>query len=135
MKPDITTQADIRQLIDLFYEKVKEDATIGFIFNDIAHVDWAHHLPKMYAFWEFLLLGTPDAYRGNPIQKHLDLHQKIPLKAAYFDQWLALFQSTVDELFEGPGAENAKFRAFAISETWKPKFDGPFAVEGGVLES
>ena len=24
-------------------------------------------------------------------------------------------------------AENAKFRAYAIAETWKPKFDGPFA--------
>jgi len=133
MKPDISTQEDIRQLIDLFYEKVKDDSVIGFIFNDVAHVNWAQHLPKMYAFWEFLLLGNPDAYRGNPIQKHLDLHQKVPLKAAYFDRWLLLFQSTVDELFEGPGAENAKFRAFAISETWKPKFEGPFAVQGGAV--
>jgi hemoglobin len=128
MKPDITTPADIRALIDNFYEKVQADDVIGFIFNDIAHVNWAHHLPIMYAFWEFLLLGTPDAYRGNPIQKHFDLHQKIPLKAAYFDRWLSLFQGSIDELFEGPGAENAKFRAFAISETWKPKFEGPFAV-------
>ena len=128
MKPDISSRDDIRQLIDQFYEKVKDDAVIGFIFNDVAHVDWAHHLPKMYAFWEFLLLGTPDAYQGNPIQKHLDLHQKVPLKVAHFDRWLLLFQSTVDELFEGPGAEDAKFRAFAISETWKPKFDGPFAI-------
>jgi hemoglobin len=129
MKPDISTSADIRILIDTFYEKVQTDVVIGFIFNEIAHVNWAHHLPIMYAFWEFLLLDTPDAYRGNPIQKHLDLHQKIPLKAEYFDRWLSLFQTTVDELFEGPMAENAKFRAFAISETWKPKFDGPFAVK------
>jgi hemoglobin len=129
MKPDISTSADIRILIDTFYEKVQTDVVIGYIFNEIAHVNWAHHLPIMYAFWEFLLLDTPDAYRGNPIQKHLDLHQKIPLKAEYFDRWLSLFQTTVDELFEGPMADNAKFRAFAISETWKPKFDGPFAVK------
>ncbi len=128
MKPDISTSADIRSLIDTFYEKVQSDEGIGFIFNEIAHVDWAHHLPIMYSFWEFLLLGTPDAYRGNPIQKHLDLHQKFPLKIEHFDRWLSLFQATVDELFEGPKADDAKFRAFAISETWKPKFDGPFAV-------
>lgn len=126
-RPDIQTAADIRLLIDTFYEKVKADEVIGYIFNDIAQVDWAHHLPIMYAFWEFLLLDTPDAYRGNPIQKHLDLHQKVRLKAEHFDRWLLLFQASVDELFQGPSAANAKFRAFAISETWKPKFDGPFA--------
>lgn len=130
MKSDLSTPADIRLLIDTFYEKVKADEVIGFIFNEIAQVNWAHHLPVMYAFWEFLLLGTPDAYRGNPIQKHLDLHQKFPLKIEHFDRWVSLFQGSVDELFEGPTAESAKFRGYAIAETWKPKFDGPFAVKG-----
>ena len=128
MKPDISNPVDIRTLIDTFYTKVQTDELIGFIFNEIARVNWSHHLPVMYAFWEFLLLGTPDAYRGNPIQKHFDLHQKFPLKIEHFDRWVKLFQSTVDEIFEGPVAESAKFRAFAIAETWKPKFDGPFAV-------
>lgn len=125
--PDITTTTDIKSLIDHFYAKVQVDEAIGYIFNDIAQVNWEQHLPVMYAFWEFLLLSTPDAYRGNPIQKHFDLHAKHPLKAAHFDRWLLLFQSAVDELFAGPVADNAKFRAFAIAETWKPKFDGPFA--------
>ena len=128
MKPDISNPVDIRTLIDTFYTKVQTDELIGFIFNEIAQVNWSHHLPVMYAFWEFLLLGTPDAYRGNPIQKHFDLHQKFPLKIEHFDRWVNLFQTTVDEIFEGPVAESAKFRAFAIAETWKPKFDGPFAV-------
>ncbi len=127
MLHDITNSEDIKTLIDHFYTKVQEDEVIGYIFNDIAQVDWPKHLPVMYAFWEFLLLGTSDGYRGNPIQKHFDLHQKHALKAAHFDRWLQLFESSVNELFAGPTAENAKFRAFAISETWKPKFDGPFA--------
>ena len=129
MKLDILLPADIKLLIDTFYGKVQEDALLGPIFNNVAHVDWPRHLPIMYAFWEFLLLGNADGYRGNPIQTHFDLHRKHPLKAEYFDQWLHLFQSTVDELFSGPKAEEAKFRAFSISETWKPKFDGPFAVK------
>ncbi len=128
MKPDIRTPADIRSLIDTFYGKVRADDVLGYVFNEVAQVDWPRHLPIMYAFWEFLLLGTPDAYRGNPIQKHFDLHAKYPLKAEHFERWVKLFHETVDELFEGPGAENAKFRALSIAETWKPKFDGPFAV-------
>ncbi|MFN0213620.1 MAG: group III truncated hemoglobin [Saprospiraceae bacterium] len=128
MKPDISNSADIRTLIDIFYGKVQSDPLIGFIFNEVAMVDWPRHLPVMYAFWEFMLLGTPDSYRGNPIQKHFDLHQKVPLKAAYFDRWLELFNESVDEKFEGPTAENAKFRAYSISEVWKPKFSGPFSV-------
>lgn len=128
-KADISSPADVKNLIDAFYAKVQADDTIGHIFNDIAKVDWAHHLPIMYAFWEFLLLGNADAYRGNPIQKHFDLHQKHPLKIAHFDRWVALFQASVDELFAGPVADNAKFRAWAIAETWKPKFDGAFAVK------
>lgn len=124
---DITNASDIKTLIDHFYAKVQEDEVIGYIFNDIAQVNWPAHLPVMYAFWEFLLLDAPDGYRGNPIQKHFDLHQKHPLKAAHFDRWVLLFQSTVDELFAGPTAEAAKFKGYAIAETWKPKFDGPFA--------
>ncbi len=125
--PDITTHDDIKELIDTFYTKVQTDDVLGYIFNEVAQVDWPHHLPKMYAFWEFLLLGSADAYRGNPMQKHAELHAIYPLKVAHFDRWVALFQQTVDELFAGPTADSAKFRAFAIAETWKPKFDGPFA--------
>ena len=40
MKKDITTSEDIRTLIDAFYNKVKVDEVIGYIFNDIAQVDW-----------------------------------------------------------------------------------------------
>ncbi|MCW5922305.1 MAG: group III truncated hemoglobin [Saprospiraceae bacterium] len=124
---DISSPADIKTLIDAFYAKVQADDVLGHIFNEVAQVNWPHHLPIMYAFWEFLLLGNADAYRGNPIQKHVDLHQKHPLKAEHFDRWLSLFQATVDEHFTGPVADDAKFRAWAIAETWKPKFDGPFA--------
>ncbi len=98
----------------------------AIFFDEVAKVDWPKHLPVMYAFWEFMLLGTADAYRGNPVQKHFDLHDRHPLKTEHFDRWLSLFQTTVDDLFEGEKAKDAKFRAFAIAETWKPKFDGPF---------
>ncbi|MBK6929561.1 MAG: group III truncated hemoglobin [Saprospirales bacterium] len=126
-KPDIAFRSDIERLIDAFYEKVKADPLIGYIFTEVARVDWPKHLPVMYDFWEFLLLGG-QAYRGNPIEKHFALHARHPLGAEHFDRWLALFQETVDELFEGANADAAKFRAYAISETWKPKFAGGHGV-------
>jgi hemoglobin len=121
MKSDISTSEDIKTLINAFYDKVKEDQTIGYIFNDVANVNWDHHLPKMYAFWEFLLLGK-DTYAGNPMAVHQNLHQKTPLKEVHFDQWLKLFHETVDEHFSGQIAEDAKSRSNLIALTWKPKF-------------
>ena len=57
-QPDITSEADIRLLVDGFYAKVVEDALLGPVFNGFAHVDWPRHLPVMYDFWSSLLLGT-----------------------------------------------------------------------------
>lgn len=51
MKKDIENRNDVQLLIDSFYEKVKADKVIGYIFNDIAKVDWGKHLPVMYDFW------------------------------------------------------------------------------------
>jgi hemoglobin len=122
MKPDITTSEDIKNLIDSFYEKVKADDIIGYIFNDIAQVDWPHHLPRMYAFWEFLLLSK-DTYKGNPMEVHQKLHRQVRLTEEHFNRWLQLFHQTVDEHFEGLVAQDAKNRSNLIVLTWKPKFD------------
>jgi hemoglobin len=122
-KPDIQNHDDIRRLIDTFYNRVTADDLLGPIFNDVANVDWAHHLPVMYNFWEFLLLGGTQ-YTGNPIQKHHDLHARHALSPELFDRWVAIFGATVDDLFAGPTADSAKLRALAIGESWKPKF-GP----------
>jgi hemoglobin len=121
MKPDIETSDDIKLLINTFYEKVRKDDVIGYIFNDIAKVDWEKHLPKMYAFWEFLLLGK-DSYQGNPLEVHRHLHQQVRLKDEHFDRWLKIFHETVDELFEGKTAEDARSRSQLIAMTWRPKF-------------
>ena len=129
---DIRDIDDIKTLIDTFYQTVTADELLGPVFNDVAKVNWEHHLPVMYNFWEFLLLGGKH-YTGNPIQKHFDLHQRFPLSAEYFDRWLEIFQKTVDQLFTGKVADDAKFRAYAISETWKPKFSPTHGI--GILKN
>lgn len=118
---DITSADDIKLLIDSFYAKVKQDDVIGYIFNDVANVDWDHHLPRMYAFWEFLLLGQ-DTYRGNPFDAHRKLNEKVQLNEEHFARWIELFTESVDTNFSGLNAEEAKNKARLIAMTWIPKF-------------
>ena len=114
MKTDIENRKDIQLLINSFYDKVKTDPVIGFIFNDIMRVNWAKHLPVMYDFWENTLFYT-GGYIGNPMEIHRQLNQVIPLSAQHFQQWTHLFTTTVDELFAGEKAALAKQRAISIS--------------------
>src|SRR6185436_3064979 len=89
---DIATTADIRTLVDRFYEKVNRDALLAPIFNEVAGVDWPSHLATLYTFWETLLLGS-GTYQGAPFPKH----SVLPVEKAHFDRWLELFLATVDE--------------------------------------
>jgi len=114
MKKDIENRQDIQLLVNSFYEKVKQDPEIGFIFNDIVKVNWEKHLPLMYDFWENTLFYT-GGYTGNPMEMHQRLHQLVPLTAEHFKRWTHLFTSTVDELFNGEKALLAKQRAISIS--------------------
>ena len=110
---DIQSRADIEKLIVSFYEKVKLDTTIGFIFNEVVAMDWPHHIPVIVDFWETILLDNP-VYKKNAMEVHYDLNKKVALKKEHFTSWLHLFTSTVDELFEGKIAALAKTRAKSI---------------------
>ena len=114
MKKDITNSEDVRWLVNRFYDKIKEDKLVGFIFTDVLKVNWAKHLPVMYAFWENALFFT-GGYSGNALRKHLNIHKAIPLQKKYFVRWLQLFNETVDEYFEGPTAILAKQKANNIA--------------------
>ena len=114
MKKDIETIEDIKQLVDSFYEKVKVDEVIGYIFNDVVRMNWEIHLPVMYKFWENTLFYT-GSYEGNPLELHKNIHQLTPLTALHFNQWTLLFNNSVDELFEGINSNLAKQRALSIA--------------------
>lgn len=113
---DISSRADIVRLVDAFYARVGADDVLGPIFNDVAAVDWAIHLPKMYAFWDSVLFGTA-GFKGNPLAVHRELAQLTPLTSVEFARWVGLFQATVDDLFAGPYADLAKLRATLIAAT------------------
>jgi len=122
-KKQLETRQDVELLINSFYTKVQADDTIGYIFNDIAKVDWPHHLPIMYAFWESVLFQRP-GYAGNPMQVHARLNELVPLKKEHFDRWKELFLETIGEHFEGEKAELARQRAVSIATMIQLKISG-----------
>lgn len=114
MKQDIIDRESIERLVNAFYDKVKTDAEIGYLFTDVANVNWERHLPIMYDFWENVLFSTGN-YSGNPMLSHKELHAKSPMNAAHFIHWVSLFHATTDELFSGPKADEIKQRAQYIA--------------------
>lgn len=123
MKKDIATRKDIELLVDTFYNKVKRDAVIGFIFTDVAKVNWEKHLPIMYNFFENMLFYT-GSYTGNPMELHKKINNHLQLTTEHFNQWESLFSKTVDELFDGEKAELVKQRAISISKIMQLKILG-----------
>lgn len=115
MKKDIESREDVEVLVNSFYSRVQQDDLIGPIFNDVAKVDWGHHLPKMYDFFETIILGHK-GFKGNPMETHFKLNRQFPLKPEHFDQWKSLFFATIDELFEGLNASEAKQKATSIAD-------------------
>ena len=112
---DIQSREDIELLMTSFYEKVKKDDTIGFIFNDIAQVNWEHHIPIICDFWETLLLNAA-SYKKNAMEVHYILNRKVTFEEKHFQRWLKLFFETVDQLYIGKVATMAKTRAKSIAD-------------------
>jgi len=117
---DIKTREDVILMVDSFYKKVLKDDTIAYLFTDIAKVNWETHMPIMYNFWETTLFHKA-IYKGNPMKVHVDLNKKVVLKKEHFDQWLSMFNATVNELFVGEKAELAKTRALSIATVMQIK--------------
>lgn len=111
---DITSRADVERLVNDFYDRVRADELLGPIFDDVAHTNWARHLPKMYGFWEGVLFGVA-GFRGDPLGVHRELAHRVPLGDQEFGRWLTLFHESVDTVFSGPCAESAKARAVRIA--------------------
>jgi hemoglobin len=107
---DIQTEEDVTRLVYTFYDKVRADALLGPVFEKAIDGKWEPHLQIMCNFWSTMLLYT-GAYRGDPMSKHMPL----TIDPSHFGQWLTLFTDTVDSLFQGEVAGNAKARANNIA--------------------
>lgn len=111
---NIETRQDIELLVNLFYDQVIKDEQIGFFFTDIAKIDLQKHLPKMYNFWESILLGNP-VYDGNPMRVHFPINQKVALEEQHFKRWIHIWEHTIKTNFTGDNADIAIQRAENIA--------------------
>lgn len=113
-RPDLDSVEQIAEMVRRFYADVNTDDLLGPIFNDVAHVDWDLHLPKLTAFWSRALLGIP-GFDGNPMGKHVQAHLQSPFTLDHFRRWLTLFVATVESGWAGPLAERATSLAFNVA--------------------
>jgi hemoglobin len=115
---DISSLGDIKLLVNTFYAKVQDDDLIGPIFNQKMLGRWPEHLEKMYSFWQTILLEE-HTYSGSPFPPH----KQLPIDQAHFDRWMEIFTTTVDFLFAGKLAEEAKVRAANMAYMFNYKIE------------
>jgi hemoglobin len=115
---EIISLDDIKKLVDTFYGNVRKDELIGPIFDERIQDRWPQHLEKMYTFWQTILLEER-TYFGSPFPPHANL----PIFHNHFKRWMELFTQTIDELFIGHIAEDAKWRAGKMAELFESKIE------------
>ncbi|WP_456387658.1 group III truncated hemoglobin [Profundibacter sp.] len=85
------TAVQIDTVMARFYTKVRQDPTLGPIFN--GHIDnWPEHEAKIAGFWRNAILFER-GYDGNPMQAHM---MAGDVRAEHFDGWLALFDEVLE---------------------------------------
>jgi hemoglobin len=88
------TEDEIRALVFSFYGAVREDATLGPMFEARLEGVWPAHLEKMCDFWSSVLLAT-GRFRGNPVQTHASMTE---LRPYHFPRWIELFGATAHDV-------------------------------------
>jgi len=114
VQPNIT-EAQLETLVPRFYERVRDDALIGPVF-DTAIADWEIHLEKLTAFWSSVML-TSGRYKGNPVAAHMQHLGTIT--PPMFDRWLDLWAEVTNELLPPASAAALQGKAGRIAESLK----------------
>jgi hemoglobin len=88
------TGAVIRRLVEAFYVKARQDASLGPVFNALVE-DWDAHIEKVSAFW----LYATRLDRSYDARDFMPAHIRHPqVQASLLPQWLLLFRQTAREI-------------------------------------
>ena len=112
------TKTHIETLVTHFYQKVQADEMLGPVFNEVAHVNWDEHIPRLCQFWNSVMLKTNE-YHGNAYQKHVVLKELTQIQETHFIRWLNLFQHEAQNHLPKEAAEEITQRANLIAESLK----------------
>jgi hemoglobin len=95
------TAAVIRQVVEAFYAKARQDALLGPVFNEIVE-DWHAHIEKVSAFWRYAT-RLDRTYNSRDFMPAHVRHGTI--EASLLPRWLFLFRQTATEICTQQGAE------------------------------
>lgn len=114
-KHDIQSREDIATLVAAFYAKATPDPIIGKFFTEVVQLSWEKHIPLIVDFWSGLLLGIGN-YKGNVMQAHMKLNALEPIQSIHFERWVELWTHTIDGLYSGAKATEAKERGASVAQ-------------------
>ena len=107
------TEASLRELVELFYGRVRKDPLIGPVFNR-AIDDWPERLDRLQAFWSSVMLTT-GRYKGRPLPAHIK--HKESIGPGSFDRWLQLWREAAEEVMPPDAALAMQEKAARIAES------------------
>jgi hemoglobin len=100
-KYNTITKENINEMVVKFYTKILEQNNeVTKVFQDklgptLDTEHWVEHIEILTNFWAMIALED-EAYNGNPMRAHFDL----PLTRDMFGDWLMMFFSVVDSMYE-----------------------------------
>ncbi len=101
----------ITQLVTRFYFDVRADPLLGPAFETVLGSRWASHLPRRFAFWSTVMLGSR-SFSGDVFAKHM----VVPgVTARHFERWLQLWALHTQTLFDDPQARHLQKAASDIT--------------------
>lgn len=120
---DIETREDILLIMRQFYDKLLTDDCISHFFTKTTNVSehLEEHFEILATFWEQSLF-LKGGYTNNMFQIHKDIHNKHSFEKHHYRTWLNHLNSSIDENFIGPIAEQMKTQALSMATIMQIKF-------------
>lgn len=124
---DLTDRADVEALLRRFYGRVLVDEVLADAFATLRGGLDAH-IPVMADFWETMLFRA-GLYQRSALTVHREVHHRTPLSSVHFVRWLTTWTDTVDAMYRGPVAEQAKIQGTRIAWAMHRRLTGVDAPE------
>jgi hemoglobin len=78
----------IHEVIIAFYDRIRQDAVLGPVFNEIVGDNWDAHLEKVCAFWRCVTRIDRSYSARNFMPAHL---KRLQIQAWLLPRWLCCF--------------------------------------------
>lgn len=95
IRHETITKNSVQQMVDIFYESVRQDSILGSVFERALPSSWDAHIALITEFWSTILLGS-HSFQGNILAKHMALDG---IRKEHFVRWLSLFKKTVSHFY------------------------------------